>query len=811
MSITNYPDADFTPDIPNSGANTGKQSYNPTGSFRFWAQKVLPTVYDDSLSYYEILTKVVNYLNAVIQNVDSLNDSVDNTNSAFDTLQGYVNDTKDTIVSAYNELQSYVNTYFDSLDVQEEINNKLDAMASDGSLSELLSPFIPSLVSDWLSENITPTSPAIDASLSVSGAGADAKIVGDKFKTIKENIDDISEPANYAYNLIPYTGTGIEFTDTDIILTALTDGTYKYAYTDIDTSNINNITISWSNATGDNAVLRYGTVENGQVEWGDWIATNRRNYVINCESDDTVRVAVYLTTSTSVAEGAKAIFTGLQIENGTSATEFTNKYLTAFDNKARNIASNNTENISKITSEGVNLIYSDTTWSGSASVAKTDTEITITALSEGTYRTASTSFETNGKNNVTISYTNIEPSTAKIRYGHDVDGRIEWDGYANTSPTTIDVSNYDNFRIGFYIGTSTQIEVGDSATFTGVQVEYGDEATPFSNVTISANDIIARNAINELNNDVRGTGNTIYYGEKINLKTSDMGFKCNSETWLNMTSEDITGLADYGLNNNQSLAIFNGTLFLLQNGGGIVAIDMTSKNIIGSGSFAPTTYQHANASEFTNIYYENNDTYPLLMVSRCGNVGTTSGETNPNADAAEFYRISITDNIITCTLINTIVLNINTYGIDWSIDNVNQWLVACYHANGNYTITDNNPTIFAVFSKPTATEIKSGNRITLSESDILKYFELKHFTFQAMKSHGGLAYTGATISNLPSSVRQRIYVVNIEKGMIVSDIVLGETKECEGVSVYNEKLYISFRTNSDTTGTNPVKINEYSF
>ena len=31
--------------------------------FRFWCQKVLPLVYDDSLSYYELLNKVVNYLN----------------------------------------------------------------------------------------------------------------------------------------------------------------------------------------------------------------------------------------------------------------------------------------------------------------------------------------------------------------------------------------------------------------------------------------------------------------------------------------------------------------------------------------------------------------------------------------------------------------------------------------------------------------------------------------------------------------------------------------------------------------------------
>ena len=34
--------------------------------FRFWCQKVLPLVYDNSLSYYEVLCKVVTYINKLI-------------------------------------------------------------------------------------------------------------------------------------------------------------------------------------------------------------------------------------------------------------------------------------------------------------------------------------------------------------------------------------------------------------------------------------------------------------------------------------------------------------------------------------------------------------------------------------------------------------------------------------------------------------------------------------------------------------------------------------------------------------------------
>lgn len=35
--------------------------------FSFWCYKVLPLVYDDSLSYYEILCKVVTYINKLIE------------------------------------------------------------------------------------------------------------------------------------------------------------------------------------------------------------------------------------------------------------------------------------------------------------------------------------------------------------------------------------------------------------------------------------------------------------------------------------------------------------------------------------------------------------------------------------------------------------------------------------------------------------------------------------------------------------------------------------------------------------------------
>lgn len=115
-SITPNPPADFNTNV------TIPSSLEP---FRYWCQKVLPLVYDDSLSYYELLCKVVEYLNKMGDDINTLACDVNGINKAFIKLQQYVND------------------YFKNLDVQQEINKKLDDMANSGELTLLFGKFYP--------------------------------------------------------------------------------------------------------------------------------------------------------------------------------------------------------------------------------------------------------------------------------------------------------------------------------------------------------------------------------------------------------------------------------------------------------------------------------------------------------------------------------------------------------------------------------------------------------------------------------------------------------------------------------------------
>lgn len=58
--------------------------------FRFWCYKVLPLVYDDSLSYYEILCKVVKYINDLIDQDKVLGNELASQKAALQEVQDWI-------------------------------------------------------------------------------------------------------------------------------------------------------------------------------------------------------------------------------------------------------------------------------------------------------------------------------------------------------------------------------------------------------------------------------------------------------------------------------------------------------------------------------------------------------------------------------------------------------------------------------------------------------------------------------------------------------------------------------------------------
>ena len=96
-----------------------------SGVFTNYIYKEIPLAFDESMSYYETLLGLLNYLQTVV--IPTVNNNAD----AVAELQ-----------NLYIELKTYVDDYFTNLDVQQEINNKLDAMVEDGTIPSIIESFI---------------------------------------------------------------------------------------------------------------------------------------------------------------------------------------------------------------------------------------------------------------------------------------------------------------------------------------------------------------------------------------------------------------------------------------------------------------------------------------------------------------------------------------------------------------------------------------------------------------------------------------------------------------------------------------------
>lgn len=229
----------------------------------------------------------------------------------------------------WQQLYNYVHDYFDNLDVQAEINIKLDEMALDGSLATAVQPIIESkvaemipdevsaqlptavsaqidsvvadqigdaisgqvgpliapTVTDWLNNNVTPVGGAVvvDDSLSISGAAADAKRTGDLLKLSEYDILDMTDSTLNKYikyadgtmgNVNFCTATDyIEINGADYIycgnvFNSTTPGTIGMAFYDADKTYISGVqydNIDISASVPSNAIYLRATVVTANI------------------------------------------------------------------------------------------------------------------------------------------------------------------------------------------------------------------------------------------------------------------------------------------------------------------------------------------------------------------------------------------------------------------------------------------------------------------------------------------------------------------------------------------------------------------
>ena len=93
------------------------QKYDGIPYLRFWCQKVLPAVYDQSLSYYEVLCKLAAFLNKMVEELEKMQDNIDALHKAYKDLQDWVN-------AEIARFEAHMEQHFD--DLTRELWNRFE-------------------------------------------------------------------------------------------------------------------------------------------------------------------------------------------------------------------------------------------------------------------------------------------------------------------------------------------------------------------------------------------------------------------------------------------------------------------------------------------------------------------------------------------------------------------------------------------------------------------------------------------------------------------------------------------------------------
>lgn len=150
--------------------NNNNINLKPTekmGYINFWCQKVIPLVFDDSLSYYEAICKFMQKLNEVISALNNNAECIDELQgkyiilqrnfdalevkweefktyieNKFNTFKTEITTRQDnfetTINNEFTTFKNYVENYLNNIDVQSYVNIKIDELAESGYFSTLL-------------------------------------------------------------------------------------------------------------------------------------------------------------------------------------------------------------------------------------------------------------------------------------------------------------------------------------------------------------------------------------------------------------------------------------------------------------------------------------------------------------------------------------------------------------------------------------------------------------------------------------------------------------------------------------------------
>ena len=256
---------------------------------------------------------------------------------------------------------------------------------------------------------------------------------------------------------------------------------------------------------------------------------------------------------------------------------------------------------------------------------------------------------------------------------------------------------------------------------------------------------------------------------------------------------------------HQSMSVFGDVAFCFNHGEECRIYDLKTKEKLFSNPLPDKS--HHNNAQFSTVYFKPEDEFPLLVLSR--------GDYPPNPN--DFYIVRVQNEkghysfSVVKTIHNTIQEAKNNGS--WVVDEDHGRLFLYCMTAGDYRVKEDNR--FCVFSFRLP-DISDPEDVTLGYEDVLQKWEYTYLIHQ-----GGTYYNGYLFFNVQSlnSVEGKdvvssksVIAINTTDGHIDIVLPLDDFKETEGISVYDNKLYVSFKEGSESqSAKNTVfSLKEYS-
>lgn len=240
-------------------------------------------------------------------------------------------------------------------------------------------------------------------------------------------------------------------------------------------------------------------------------------------------------------------------------------------------------------------------------------------------------------------------------------------------------------------------------------------------------------------------------------------------------------------NNCQSMDIFNDYIFNFSAYDDVYITSLTNKNY---NFHTKIPYSgHCNSAQFINVFYDVEDTYPLLLISKC-EIGDVI-----NWNTINVIRVIEKDGIFYFYLLKTITFYDDSFkwGSSFIYDAINNRFISISNSNGPYNDYSDNSNVILSFEGP--------NNWTDGVDEIRKNGELiyklpSHIVFQGLEIHNDYLIIGAQISDNVNDywfensgvTGTAILIYNLATSQI--KLLKINKIEIEGVCYYNNVFFV---------------------